>query len=181
MLLLKPLLWEYGMKRYFCLVLLCAPLQCLAAEVPVITDVRVVEFGIYMTSVEGTAPAPDTSTGELSLLSNPRLIRSTTIIPAIPRSSFGIRYQIEGKPAGAVIEVRDVVITPGLKNPDSNDPIKYQEESQDFATVGQATYTGYTFDKSWEAVPGKWKVEVWHKNRRLLAKEFNVVPMELTL
>ena len=47
--------------------------------------------------------------------------------------------------------------------------------------MGQATYTGYTFDKSWEAVPGKWTVEVWHKNTRLVTKEFNVVPMKLLL
>ncbi len=169
------------MKRLFCLVSLCTAFQVLAVDVPNVTKAHLVEFGIYLTSVEATAPAPGTSTGELSLLSNPRLLRSTTTIPAITKSSFGIRYQVEGIPAGTVIEVRDVVITPGLKDPDSHDPIQYREERRDFITVGQATYTGYTFDKSWEAVPGKWTVEVWHNNTRLVTKEFNVVPMKLML
>lgn len=169
------------MKRLFCLVSLCTAFQVLAVDVPNVTKAHLVEFGIYLTSVEATAPAPGTSTGELSLLSNPRLLRTTTTIPAIAKSSFGIRYQIEGIPAGTVIEVRDVVITPGLKDPDSHDPIQYREERRDFITVGQATYTGYTFDKSWEAVPGKWTVEVWHNNTRLVTKEFNVVPMKLML
>jgi hypothetical protein len=169
------------MKRFFYLVLLLASTQVLANDLPTITHVELVEFGIYMTSVAGTAPAPDTTTGKLSLLSNPRLVRTTTTIPAVPKSSFGIRYQIVGEPAGAVIEVTDVVITPGLKDPESQDPIQYKQESQDITRVGKTTYTGYTFDKSWEAVPGKWKVEVWHKDRRLLTQEFNVVKMKLTL
>jgi len=79
-------------------------MQVLANEVPDITKAHLVEFGIYLTSVEATAPAA-----------------GTTTIPAIAKSSFGIRYQIEGIPAGSVIEVRDVVITPGLKDPDSHE------------------------------------------------------------
>jgi len=120
-LLPRYFLWECDVKRILCLLSLCTAMQVLANEVPDITKAHLVEFGIYLTSVEATAPAAGTSTGELSLLSNPRLLRSTTTIPAIAKSSFGIRYQIEGIPAGSVIEVRDVVITPGLKDPDSHE------------------------------------------------------------
>ena len=169
------------MKRLLGLMTLFSSLHCGATDDAIISSARITEFGIYMTSVEATVPAPDTSTGKLSLLSDPKLLRSTTVVPAIARSSFGIRYQIEGEPAGAVIEVLDVVLTPGLKDPDSEDPITFQEQNPGFTTLGQATYAGYTFDKSWEAVPGKWQVEIWHKNRRLLTQEFNVVPMELKL
>jgi hypothetical protein len=135
----------------------------------------IVDYGIYLTNVDETREAPDTITGEISLLTNPRLVRTTSTVPALHKSSFGIRYQLTGVPQGALIGVTDVVVTPGIKNPASDGPVSYRESWQDFVTVGKTIYTGYTFDHAWEAVPGIWKIEIWHKDTQLLSQEFRVV------
>ena len=154
---------------------------CVKADTtPVISNVRILQHGLFLTSVEGAVPAPGTSSGEVSLMSKPRLIRTTSTIPAVQKSSFGIRYQIEGEPVGAPIAVRDVIITPGLKDPDEAGRVRYREVSRDITTIGKETFVGYTFDEAWEAVPGIWIVEVWHGDQQLVAQEFDVVKMKLS-
>ena len=137
---------------------------------------RVVEFGVYSTRVTDRIDAPTTTTGELSLLSEPIHVRTTSTIPALERSSFGIRYVLEGIPDNKVIRVTDVITTPGLKRPESSDPVVYKETRTDLAAAGQRIFTGYSFDESWEAVPGDWTIEVWVGDTQLLKKEFTVVP-----
>ena len=74
------------------------------------------------------------------------------------------------------LPVTDVIITPGIKVPDSDQPVRYRESRHDLAMGGRTVFTGYTFDNAWEAVPGTWRIEIWHADNKLLSKEFTVVP-----
>lgn len=137
---------------------------------------EIVEFGIYYTSVAATATAPNTTSGEITLLNNPMHVRTTDTIPALTKSSFGLRYQLAGLSTKSKIAVTDVVIAPGLQNPSSDSPLVRVESSKDVVRGGQTVFIGYTFDESWEAVPGDWTIEVWHGEIMLLSKLFTVVP-----
>lgn len=148
-----------------------------ANDVIKITSAEVVEYGIYRTAAEARVVAPGTSSGELTLLAEPRLVRATQTVPALLHSSFGIRYRLEGAPIGAVLEIRDVIKTPGL-TPDDGETT-FVEERADIARVGETHYLGYTFEEAWERVPGKWTFEVWYRDQLLLAQEFDVVKMRL--
>ena len=134
------------------------------------------DFGIYLTSVDATAPAPNTTTRELSLLSNPRLVRKTAAIPALHKTSFGLRYRLIGVSEGEAVNVVDVITTPGIKRPDSDDPVSFVEKRSDVAFGERLMFTGYTFDNRWEAVPGEWTIEIWHADQLLVSKVFRVVP-----
>ncbi len=167
---------EFEMRSILRLFILIFAWECVADPNETLLKPRIVDFGIYLTNVDGTASAPDTTTGEISLLSDPGLIRRTTTIPALPKSSFGLRYELIGLAAGEAMTVTDVVITPGIKKPDSDNPVAYRESREDIVIGGNVIYTGYTFDEAWEAVPGAWIIEIWHKETKLLSKEFTVVP-----
>ncbi|MBT4159731.1 MAG: DUF3859 domain-containing protein [Gammaproteobacteria bacterium] len=156
--------------------ILTASWLCLAEAKDNLPSARIVDYGIYLTNVTGTASAADTTTGEISLLSAPRLVRSTSTIPALPKSSFGLRYQLVGVSSGDAVAVTDVIITPGIKDPDSDEDPRFRESREDIAFGGRTNYTGYTFDSAWEAVPGTWTIEIWHKDSQLLSQEFRVVP-----
>jgi len=136
---------------------------------------RIIDFGIYLTSVDERVPAPDTTTGEISLLREPTLVQNTTRIPAIPKTSFGLRYQLDGIPVGEALAVTDVVITPGIHEPGSDNAPAYRQSWRDVVVAGKPRYTGYTFDYAWEAVPGPWRIEIWYGDSMLLAQDFQVV------
>lgn len=160
------------MQRMLLAVALFATVHCQADEV----SARIVEHGIYFTRTDSTVDAPATTTGELTLLQEPMHVRTTETIPALRGSSFGIRYVLEGVPPDQVVDVTDVILTPGLKNPNSSEATVFKETHQDRVRGGKQVFTGYTFNHVWEAVPGEWTIEVWAGSRRLLVKSFDVVP-----
>ena len=38
------------------------------------------------------------------------------------------------------------------------------------------TYMACSFDNKWEAIPGRWNFQVWHKGKKLCEQSFTVVP-----
>jgi len=62
---------------------------------------------------------------------------------------------------------------PGLLKPGSAAPLM-QVESQISCLVGVACTAHYTFDESWEIVPGIWRFEIYDGNKKLLEESIEV-------
>jgi hypothetical protein len=137
--------------------------------------IEIVETGIYRAETSATEQAPGTATRQRNILSDTRLLASTTRIEAKLGMHFGMRYRVVGTPNLATIKLVSVTQypVPGLKNPKSDKPQTRGEHSL-FATIGQINYRGYVFEHDWEVVAGTWTFELWDGQRKLASQTFTV-------
>ena len=87
---------------------------------------------------------------------------------------FGFRYTIRGTPSNAPIVLRMVGEHPPYTNPRTG-KTQTRDEYELKSWIGE-TYTSYLFEEEWELIPGKFKFEVWHRDKKLCEQSFTVVP-----
>ena len=140
--------------------------------------VRVLERGIFHAS-SGNLPIAHSSLGAVANVRNASLVRSTTTIPARQSLRFGLRYVVEGAPAGARVELRLVTVfpEPGLLDPASG-VRHYESEYTIRGSIGTQAYREFMFDHTWEIVAGEWIFEFWHDGRKVGSETFCVLDAE---
>lgn len=165
------------MKNGFFIVLLLFVIGLLfttrafAAE---IFGIEIVDYGIY--TAETTKRVGESITGKgLHVCKRFHFTQRTTKIPATLNLRFGLSYIIQGRPTGEAIDLKQVILFPisGLKNPKTQ-KVRHISERSFSNVVGEKYGSGYKFDEQWEAVPGIWVFQLWHGNRKLVEKTFNV-------
>lgn len=142
-----------------------------AAEV---LGIEIVDYGIY--TAETTKRVGEGITGKgLHVSKSFHFTHRTTKIPATLNLRFGLSYIIKGRPAGETIELKQVILFPisGLKNPKTQ-KVLHMSERVFSKVIGEKYGAGYKFDEQWEAVPGIWVMQLWHEDRKLAEKTFNV-------
>jgi hypothetical protein len=155
---------------------LFAVIGCVHAET--ITDVQVVEFGTFHKTVSnGLMAAPNAIAGMEHAVVEATLIKETTTIPASLGTSFGVRIKVTGDPVGAVLKVVGRCTHPKLTDPVSGRS-STTEEWNCYPVIGRTGYIGYTFDNSWELVPGKWILQIFYGGKLVATKEFDVTAAE---
>jgi hypothetical protein len=115
--------------------------------------------------------APDTLSGVVNLVDDVRLLRQTAIICADLGRSFGLWLDVrlpEGVPV-ARIETRTE--HPPMTAPDGR---VSRTQRSEMTSVGGRTYFGWSFDHTWEIVPGLWRMSFHHEGRLLAEKLFEV-------
>ena len=119
--------------------------------------IDIVETGIYRADTALIEHAPATATGQRNILSDTRLIASTTRVEAKVGLHFGMRYRVVGRPTNATIKLTSITQYPGagLKKP-GTETLQTRGEHSLFATIGAINYRGYVFEQDWELVPGAW-------------------------
>ena len=137
--------------------------------------IDIVEAGIYRAETAGVEQAPGTATRQRNILSDHRLLVSTTRVEAKLGVHFGMRYRVVGSPNLGTVKLVSVTQypVPGLKNPKSDKPQARGEHSLS-ATIGQINYRGYVFEYDWELVAGTWTLELWDGQRKLGGQTFTV-------
>jgi len=150
------------------------PATTVAQEVE---GIEIVETGIYAVETTKLKPSSDTAAGYLGTVDEIRLVKSTTTIPAVQGTSFGMRYKILGVPKDARVELRLLTRLPaqGVHNPTTGE-ITFRNELSVERTIGDVHFRGYALRNEWEAVPGIWTFEFWYKDRKLAEQSFTVVP-----
>ena len=95
-------------------------------------------------------------------------------MPARIGINFGFEYRLVGTPEGNAATVRIVVIPPkaGLLNPATQQRVYRETWSPSAALIGGTTLIGYLLEKDWELVPGLWRFEVWHADRKVGEQSF---------
>ena len=140
-----------------------------------IERIDIVGKGIYQVAVGKLTPNKRTPTGVVTSVQNAKKIEDTTTVHARIGVEFGIQYVIVGVPKGAQVPIRIVNVYPkqGLRNPKTRETFRRAEIVRN-KIIGDVVYTGYAFENAWEIVPGVWKFELWHKNRKLAEQRFTV-------
>jgi hypothetical protein len=154
------------------LLVLAAPPEARAQQVD---RVEIVEWGIFRHNDGEVVKQPLSPLGTMTHVLNERLQHVTTTIPALAGMTFGIRYKVVGPVVGANVTLKQITRFPkqGVTNPETGKTFSYSEYHTS-AVVGAVTYRGYTFDRDWEVVPGRWTLEIWHDGRKLAEKTFMV-------
>jgi Domain of unknown function (DUF3859) len=131
--------------------------------------------GIYQVAIGKLTSEKQTPTGVAASVENVKKIEDTTTVPARHGFEFGIEYVIVGAPKGAQVPIRIVNVYPeqGLRNPKTHKTVQRSAIVRN-KIIGDVIYAGYGFENEWEAVPGVWKFELWHKNRKLAEQSFTV-------
>jgi hypothetical protein len=145
-----------------------------SAKAQQVTSIDIVEYGLYTAD---RVKAQRAASGVLqATIGNIRHAATTTTVPAQIGVRFGFRYRVNGLPAGQKVQLRKVTVYPagGARPPNSTQPLQKNETAL-APTIGETTYTGYTFDEAWERLPGTWTIQLWYGDRKFAEKSFTVV------
>jgi hypothetical protein len=139
-----------------------------------VTGADVTEAGVYTAHIIKKYDAPGVVGGTMHDIDSLTLLQAATNVPARVATRFGFRYTIHGTPLGAPIVLTVVGEHPPVRDPKSGQ-VRTRDEFKLQSWIDKV-FLCYRFDEQWEAVPGKWKFEVWHEGKKLCEQSFTVVP-----
>jgi hypothetical protein len=145
-----------------------------AASTLQIDRIDITEYGTY--TLDRTIQGRDAQGINQATATNIQHAATTRTVPAQIGTTFGFRYKVIGKPEDTPINLRRIVVFPpsGLRPSPSSKPVS-QDESTFQTKIGQTSYMFYTFEDSFELLPGTWIIEMWYGNRKLAIQRFTVV------
>lgn len=146
-----------------------------ATEYIDVYGIDIIEYGLYTGHTMNKTTNESLPTGGRNILSKISLIKETDSIPAKIGNMFGFRYKIKGGLIGSEAKITKVLIypPPGLVNPVTHKTF-FKSSFSLKKKLGKTSYTGYTFEKEWELVPGEWTIQLLYGNRKLTEKKFNI-------
>ena len=140
----------------FFLVTGCAS-RTVKSDLSDISGIQILDYGIYDQVKDG----------------DPKMVRQTSTVRARLGTSFGFRYLVAGNEDTDMVHLKFRDSLPGLQQPNGEvlDEVEYTIPVK----VGEAHMCAYTFDESWELVPGEWTFSIRRGHRLLAKKTFHVV------
>lgn len=136
------------------------------------------EYGIFETEIVDEEYAKNHVAKKRLYLSKTVHLKQTRNIPAKIGIAFGLTYELPKELIGELIKVKTIVTFPeeGLTNPATNETGFNAELSDNFILnpSDPKESTLYIFEQGWEAVPGKWKFEVYLNNIKYIEEIFTV-------
>jgi hypothetical protein len=143
------------------------------AQSPRVERLDIIEYGIY--TLDREVKGKDAQGIHLASGTNIRHTATKRTVPAQTGTTFGFRYAVVGKPYGAPVSLRKIIVfpPPGLQPSPSSKRV-LQDEFAVQAEVGQTNYELYTLEDSFELVPGTWLIEIWQGDRKLAAESFTL-------
>ena len=131
----------------------------------------ITDFGIY--ALDREISGRDRQGIILGTATNIQHTSTQRTVPAQIGVTFGFRYRIVGKPEGATIPLKKVIIypAPGLQTPSSSSRVRKAEFKHE-AKIGETNTELYTLEDQFELVPGTWMLEMWLGNRKLASQPF---------
>jgi hypothetical protein len=138
------------------------------AQTAQIERIDITEVGVYCADTVGRVPFDEHPGGFRNIVTNIKLLKATTEIPALLGTRFGFYYAVAGRPHGASLTLRTVTKypAPGLRDPDQGKTFLTSAHSYS-ATIGGTGYQGYHLEYDWEVVPGVWTFEFWQQDRKV--------------
>lgn len=168
------------MKRLIVtLALVMIAAECAATDL-VISAVEILGYGIVETRPSKSRIRYSKEFIRVDGVTNVRFLEHTADIPGVLGTEFGVQYKINSTPKGALFEVSSVILFPKGGLIDEKGKV-YKQATETFKIpIGERAFYGFGFDEPWEIVPGKWVIQIWHKNARLVQKTFNILAPEAT-
>jgi hypothetical protein len=165
----------------------------IVAHAQAIQRIDITEFGIYTTAAQSASTAAEagTAAGRVEEVAEPKLVQSTTSIPARVGTEFGFRYKIVGQSTSGIaaqlnetlaghkdprVMLRNVTLipAPGIRNPTTGNITMSSVFVQE-RRVGEELFRLYRMTDPWEVVPGTWTFEIWDGARKLVSQSFQLV------
>lgn len=162
---------------------------------PLAERVEIVDYGRFQRDAEEPKKdAPDTTAGYVNVVAadaTPAVLEHTNCIEGALGRTFGFLFIAEGPAEGSVVDenegedkdddgiaqLRVRVTHPPMHNPKTNRTTE-REEWDTSANLGIVRFTGWTFEETWEAVPGPWVIELLQRGKVMARNEFVVTPAE---
>jgi hypothetical protein len=164
--------------RFVAILLLLSTMDSRAE--PVVKSIEIVEAGIYQANDRQFVDDHNLPRNTRRDVSNVKILKDTTIVPAIKNTLFGVRYKIIGEPQGQAVPLVLVTRFPG----DVQDPITTGLRSlnkrapEDFM-IGPTHFRGYRLEEDWELMlTGPWVFEFWFGEQKLKEQPFEIVKPE---
>jgi hypothetical protein len=142
-----------------------------------VDDAVVVEFGEFKARQTGPKiPAKDTAAGWVKSIGSqyPKLAHAGAKVVARLGNTFGIGRVIRGRPESAVVDAHVRVIHPPTTNPETGVTTIVDEWDQT-TVIGIVRFDGWSFYEPWAMVPGKWTIQLFYADRKLVEQTFEVV------
>jgi len=124
-----------------------------------------------------TVEAPDTALGYVNVMPE---LETPTFKPGCPNieaklgTRFGVRVIARGATAGSIVPLVTRVTHPEIRNPENAQATTVDQWSSPMNS-GIPRYAGWSFDKPWELVAGRWRIEILDAaNKVLAAQDFSV-------
>jgi hypothetical protein len=165
----------------------------MSAHAQAVQRIEILEYGIYSTEADtaSSTTEPGTAAGHVEEVVEPKLVQSTTTIPARVGVQFGFRYKIVGQSTAGIaaqlnetlaghkdprVVLRNVTLipAPGIRNPTNGNVTMTSVFIQE-RRVGEELYRLYRLTEPWEVVPGQWTFEIWDGERKLVSQGFRLV------
>lgn len=102
-----------------------------------------------------------------------QLTQSTDRIPARIGLRFGVQFRMTGVTDSLPLQQITRFPSPGVR-PRPGDQPMLQFGSTIHCMPGDTCFTGYSFDETWELVPGTWTIEIWYRDKKLATQAFTV-------
>jgi Domain of unknown function (DUF3859) len=155
--------------------LLIASASPVAAQSPTVEKVEIIQFGLYHVDRDGLEPGPDTPLGRINTVTRYALVTQTNTVCARIGVSFGVEYNVVGKPDGALVALDKMTQFPpqGLVDPSGRKFLHSKFSRQ--RIIGSTSFRSYTFEEDWEIELGPWTLEFHYQGRKIGEKRFNVV------
>ena len=152
-------------------------LICFDAQAKEVSGIDIVEYGIYELERQQSELQKGTSTGYGSVVTDLVRTEATETIPARLGVRFGFMFVVRGVPLNQQVGFTTKIHFPfpGITNPETG-ITKSVDEYKHGGLIGAPTFNGYGLTKSWEAIPGKWKFEMYYDGRKLAEKTFLLLP-----
>ncbi len=146
---MKPKHWQA-----LVMVALASMLWINVAHAAEVSEIRIVDYGIYTRELVKRVPTPGTASGRVGIIRNVIHKKTTNQIPAKRGISFGLTYQLIGGPKGAKVSLTNKTLTPGLKPP--NRKLRYESVWRASKKIGGTHTRLFTLEHEYELVRGAW-------------------------
>jgi len=135
--------------------------------------VEIVDYGIYTAEVVREEMKGASPSGKTNYISDIKLLRKTDRVPAVIGTRFGMRFVVRGGAGNEVVPLKAKILYPGLRPPGSEEPL-YSTEDDIYVPAGEVSFEGILLEFDWGLVPGKWTFQIFHGDRLMAEKSFEV-------
>lgn len=139
-------------------------------------ELQVIDYGLYKASNESSIVDTNSPTGELRTHGVFKLVEQTEVIPAKLGNAFGFRFSIPKELQKT--QLKYVYLFPELRNPVTGRSYTSFDSLGEVKGHGPSSGAFYNLTDSWELVPGKWTIQVFVNDRKLLERQFTLVKAE---
>jgi hypothetical protein len=140
---------------------------------PKVTGVKVLEFGIYTSTVTSREKSPTVADGIKDRATDFKLVRKSTLVDARLGTSIGMKYVLLGAPKGASVTIEVAVRHPAMVNPETRETMTRSSATFE-RVIGEPEHALWSFDTQAGLVPGEYVIELFFDGKPLAQKEFRV-------